>query len=1097
MDVPSLLPNPPQTQALSSKTFLPPPLNGSLTLPELCEWQSKNSPNHRLFVFSRENGQVRTICWPEAVRAIHNGTRLVRKFMGWQPGMKDAPVVAILAASDTITYFTMIMSIMRAGYVAFPISPRNSPAAVAHLINKVSVKHVFVGREQAMIDLGKEALAILKAQHPGIPELEFSPAPVFEELYVDNLNDFDDFPYEKRGPDDIVVYLHSSGSTAFPKPIAWTNHRFAQLALIPYFGQRDLTDVVFSLHTIPMYHSMGVFQLSWTLSCGLVLSTFEPRSPAHIPTPQNHFQAAVASHSDIILSVPSIIEAWSRNPDYVKWLATRGGVLFGGGTLNKEAGDHLSSKGVSVFTLYGSTEGGIISPFLPAEVDHDWEYFKFPGNVTPEMVPNGNGTYELVMLANPFCRPSIINTQINGVDSYATSDLLIEHPQKRGCWRVYGRADDQIMHNTGEKTNPGPLENMLNQDPHVQSSVMFGRGEFQAGIIVEPKADFKFDPSDENKLAEFRNKIWPTIQRMNAFAPQHSRLFKEMIIVCEPSKPFQYTAKSTARRQAIVNEYAGEIKALYDAVADSAQSNIPSPLEWDSVSILHFVRAVVDSVLNHGVGDNEDIFQRGCDSLQATWIRNSLLRALRESAEVDTRNLVDNFVYDNPTIFSMASFLGNVVAGISYESKIPIASRTAYMRSLVERYTTINFPVYKISASNESGSSDPQPGGHIVLLTGSTGALGSYLLADLVKNPEISRVYALNRSHMSGSSSLRNRHEIAFLKRGLESDTVLGSDKVRLLESDLTVPHFGLEHEILTEMKSSVTHVIHNAWPVDFNRSLTSFEPNIKGLRNLIDFALSSTCSMPPVLVYTSSIGVFQNVESIGKMPLPEAPITAEVAVGTGYAESKWVSEEILMHISNKSRLKSVIVRVGQLSGGVNGAWNTAEWLPALVQSGQICGCLPIDERLVDWIPLDMAAKSLADFSFSRNLSLSTIIHLIHPRPTPWKSLANCIASDLSIPLVPFSQWLETLEQHGKSKSGDHIEVDDMRRIPALRLLQFFKDMSVKIEDSPAAFGFPCLASEMGVGLSPTLSSMHIRQLDKTDVNRWLGYWRNVGFIKA
>ena len=49
---------------------------------------------------------------------------------------------------------------------------------------------------------------------------------------------------------------------------------------------------------------------------------------------------------------------------------------------------------------------------------------------------------------------------------------------------------------------------MLNQDPHVQSCVMFGRGKFQAGILVDAKPAFKFDPSDETTLEKFRNKIW-------------------------------------------------------------------------------------------------------------------------------------------------------------------------------------------------------------------------------------------------------------------------------------------------------------------------------------------------------------------------------------------------------------------------------------------------------------------------------------------------------------------------------------------------------------------------------------------------------------
>lgn len=105
----------------------------------------------------------------------------------------------------------MIMSIMRAGYIAFPISPRNSPAAVAHLMSKVGVKHAFIGREQTMIDLGNKALTILRVQYLTIPEPELFPIPLFEDLFVDSSIDTDDIPYEKRGLDDIVVYLHSSG----------------------------------------------------------------------------------------------------------------------------------------------------------------------------------------------------------------------------------------------------------------------------------------------------------------------------------------------------------------------------------------------------------------------------------------------------------------------------------------------------------------------------------------------------------------------------------------------------------------------------------------------------------------------------------------------------------------------------------------------------------------------------------------------------------------------------------------------------------------------------------------------------------------------
>lgn len=74
---------------------------------------------------------------------------------------------------------------------------------------------------------------------------------------------------------------------------------------------------------------------------------------------------------------------------------------------------------------------------------------------------------------------------------------------------------------------------------------MFGRGRFNAGVIVDPKPEYAFDPSDENALAEFRKAIWyisssslqrlinlicfrNTVEELNNYAPQHSRIFKEV-----------------------------------------------------------------------------------------------------------------------------------------------------------------------------------------------------------------------------------------------------------------------------------------------------------------------------------------------------------------------------------------------------------------------------------------------------------------------------------------------------------------------------------------------------------------------------------------
>ena len=55
-------------------------------------------------------------------------------------------------------------------------------------------------------------------------------------------------------------------------------------------------------------------------------------------------------------------------------------------------------------------------------------------------------------------RPNVTNTKVDGIDAYATSDLVTPHPTKKGLYKIVGRTDDQIMHSTGEKVSPPALD---------------------------------------------------------------------------------------------------------------------------------------------------------------------------------------------------------------------------------------------------------------------------------------------------------------------------------------------------------------------------------------------------------------------------------------------------------------------------------------------------------------------------------------------------------------------------------------------------------------------------------------------------------------
>lgn len=86
-------------------------------------------------------------------------------------------------------------------------------------------------------------------------------------------------------------------------------------------------------------------------------------------------------------------------------------------------------------------------------------------------------------------------------------------------------------------------------------------------------------------------------------------------MVASPTKPFQYTAKNTARRQAIIADYDPEIEALYAAVKETTQADMAPPPSWSLPDSINFVKEVVNRVMKHEIQESDDIFQKGCDRL--------------------------------------------------------------------------------------------------------------------------------------------------------------------------------------------------------------------------------------------------------------------------------------------------------------------------------------------------------------------------------------------------------------------------------------------------------------------------------------------------
>ena len=118
----------------------------------------------------------------------------------------------ILLRVDLITYFTVFVGILRSGCTPFNISPRNSPAAIAHLLEKTGAKFVLLGREPAFQHLSGAAFKALETS--GVTPPKTALLPTFEDLYIPNSEEtFQPLPPAKLSLDDTAHMFHSSGKS--------------------------------------------------------------------------------------------------------------------------------------------------------------------------------------------------------------------------------------------------------------------------------------------------------------------------------------------------------------------------------------------------------------------------------------------------------------------------------------------------------------------------------------------------------------------------------------------------------------------------------------------------------------------------------------------------------------------------------------------------------------------------------------------------------------------------------------------------------------------------------------------------------------------
>jgi len=849
----------------------------------------------------------------------------------------------------------------------------------------------------------------------------------------------------------------------FPKPITWTHGFFAaadnMMHKKPPPGKQSAVAIMENarlFNTTPGFHAAGIgtmtFFAIW-LGCCSVLPP-----PSHKPLDATTVASALSyANASIMIVIMSILEDMSRIPALSDVLRNVPNVIFSGGAVPKEAGEKLKDK-THLTSFIGSTEFAIF-PHLIVEDPDDWEYVAIDPCYNIDFCQHTDGLYEAVMVRSKECEMYQPVWHIfPDLQEFHTRDLYSKHPTKSGLWMYRGRMDDIIVFVNGEKLNPVTIEDQVGSHRAVKSTLVAGEGRFNAALLVEPIQP----PQTTAEKAQFLEKIWPLIEKANEASPAHGRISKAHILFTNPEKPMLRSGKGTIQRRLTLTAYADEIDALYADAESFMIGELPPPVPgFESSSLESLILRLVQRLALHKkqIGLDDDFFAHGgIDSLQAL----QLVRQLRGHG-YSTRDRYDtlspSIVYNNPTASRLAVAIQNLNAASQERTDISCRVKMNQMQDLLSEF---------------SGPRDATTSGRpdIIILTGSTGTLGSYLLHSLLKEPKVKKIYCLDRAASAERQAGINA------SRSLSTD--FDNSRVEFFKANLTAPSFGLDESIFETISTTVTKIIHCAWPVDFNLSLQSFKPQLQGIRALIDFAASPK--------HPKSIFFISSIASVGEWsapePIPETPLRDSLLpLPTGYAESKFLAEQLLL--GSASLVDISICRVGQIAGPAlsdKGVWKKDEWLPSLVKSSKYLKLLPesLSSSLteLDWIPVDLLSMALVELTWLPRKESARVYHAVNPRTCGWKSLLPTVRDLLGaekVKIVPFGEWVEAL----RKSAPETFEKQDFEKNPAIKLLDFFGGLS--------RAKMPTLSTVETQKRSRVLGEM--RAVEATDMERWMRQW--------
>jgi long-chain acyl-CoA synthetase len=489
-------------------------------------------------------GKVQDFTWAQAVdQARRMATHLQSR--GFEPGSR----IAILS-KNTAHFMMAEMAIWMAGYTTVAIFPTEGADTIKYVLEHSGASLLFIGK-----------LDTFAQQEPGIPPglpciaLPLSPKTAHETWDSITAKTTPLGGKPARKPEDLALLMYTSGSTGTPKGVmhSFANATAASEGIVAYQDAQMGKDFTYRvLSYLPLAH---IFERAWVECAGFVmgrghvffaesLDTFladlqRARPTVFISVPrlwlkfqQGVFTKMPAKKLDRLLSIPilgrivakkvltqlglnEVIMAGSGSapipPALIDWYRRLGLNLVEGYAMTEDfAFSHTTTK-----TLNALGHVGVPFPGVQRRLEEDGEVLiKSPGTMV--------GYYK---------RPDLDAEVFTDDGYFRTGDLGEVRPD--GQLKLTGRKKELFKTGKGKYVAPAPIENMINESPMVELSLVSGVGQQAAYAMVVPAEGLRPKLGDAQVRAEFEAEMATILKRVNDNVADYEQL-RMIVVAREP-----------------------------------------------------------------------------------------------------------------------------------------------------------------------------------------------------------------------------------------------------------------------------------------------------------------------------------------------------------------------------------------------------------------------------------------------------------------------------------------------------------------------------------------------------------------------------------